>query len=71
MAITSVLTIPIEATINARLPKIPRNAYSTLKTCCKLRLASRIEKVVNPIFLIASSTPCILDGSFTRTLIDE
>ena len=68
---TNVFTIPMDATINARLPKIPRNAYSTAKNCRSPRLASRMENVVKPIFLIASSTSCTREGFFTRTLIDE
>ena len=61
----------VNATIKARLPKIPRKAYRTAKNCRRPRLASRIENVVKPIFLMASSTPCICAGFFTRTLMDE
>ena len=64
MAITSVFTIPMEATASARLPKIPRNTSSTVKNCCRLRVASRIEKVLKPIFLIASSTVLYLARIF-------
>ena len=67
---TSVLTIPMEATARARLPKIPRNTSSTLKNVWMLRLASIIEKVVNPIFLMAASTVCTWLGFATFTLTD-
>ena len=56
IAITSVFTIPIEATAKARLPKMPRNRSSTVKKRRTLRVASRIENVLKPIFLIESST---------------
>ena len=71
IAITSVFTIPMQATASARLPKIPRNRSTILKNVCRPLLASSMEKVLKPIFLIACSTESTLPALLTRAIMVE
>src|SRR6266852_6155546 len=68
MAITSVLMMPSDATVSARLPNNPRNKSKTVNTRRRLLVASNREKVENPNCLMAASTCGTSFGERTRTV---